>query len=132
MGCTEKRQICNSNNALCTNWTGLLPLTEQFETLAFTNAQMVTAQRFSYMLVISTVYFSVFGVGPDALRMYSLVYGQISPHVPEDQWRREVNGWAETTLAKWQALAIVFAHSTADLGLHGHLAFPNSSGELDA
>ena len=128
MGCTEQYQVCTTpSNGRCTGWTGLFPLQAQLASLALNTAQKITAIRLLHMFTNGNIYTSINGVGPEALRMYAKVFDNVSPALPEDQWKREVEGWVETMLARWQAYIVSFARNTEELGATGHLEFPSAA-----
>jgi hypothetical protein len=132
VGCTEQYSICNPNlqSNSCTPQSGQNSLPTLIRSLNFNSAQLVTAYRMIYMIADGTTYSSVNGIGPDALQIWNKVYDFVAPGVPENQWQIEVEGWLETTLAKWQAYVVEYASNTADLGHHGHVGFPVSNNTL--
>jgi hypothetical protein len=130
MGCVEQYQICREED-YCTNLGGQEALGEEILSLGLNAAQFVTAQRMIYMINYANTYSSINGIGPDALKVWSQVYGFVAPGLPQNQWKIEVEGWFETTLAKWQAFMVEFAANTANLGPHGHVGFPVTNSTLD-
>lgn len=130
MGCVEQYQIC-TDVYHCTNLGGQEALSREILSLNLNPAQFVTAQRMIYMINYANAYSSINGVGPDSLKVWSQVYGFIAPGLPQNQWKIEVEGWFETTLAKWQAFMVEFAANTADLGPYGHVGFPVTNSTLD-
>lgn len=103
IGCTEQHSICNPNlqSNSCTPQSGQNALLTLIRSLNFNSTQLVTTYRMIYMIADGTGYSSVSGTGPDALQICSKVYDFVAPSVPENQWQIEVEGWLETTLAKW-------------------------------
>jgi hypothetical protein len=73
---------------------------------------------------------SINGIGPTVLRLCDCVFDFVSPAPRENEWKSEMEGWFETTLAKWQAFMVEFAYSTTELGSYGHLGFPDSNDKL--
>lgn len=127
VACAEQYQICNPmlGQEVCTAWTGRVSIPTVLEDLDLNQAQTITATRLMYMVTWANLWSSVNGLGPNALRMYDTAYQYIIESVPQDQWRLEVDGWFETTLAKWQAFTMEYAFlDPAALGNHGHLTFP--------
>jgi hypothetical protein len=118
IGCTEQYSICNPNlkSNSCTPQSGQYALPTLIQSHNFNSAQLVTAYRMIYMIADGTTYSSVNGLGPDALQIWSKVYDFVALGALENQWQIEVEGWLETTLAKWQAYMVGYASNTADLG----------------
>lgn len=131
IGCTEQYQICKDAH-YCTPPGGQEALPNEIENLNLNLVQYVTAQRFIYMIGWANTYSSVNGIGPEALRLWNEVYNFISPPVPANQWELEVEGWFQTTLAKWQTFMVEYAFSTTtQLGPSGHIGFPVTNATLD-
>jgi hypothetical protein len=133
IGCTEQYSICNPNlkSNSCTPPSGQNALPTLIQSYQFNLAQLVTAYRMIYMIADGTTYSSVNGIGPDALQIWNKVYNFVAPGVPDNQWQIEVEGWLETTLAKWQAYTVEYASNTANLSPHGRVGFPVSNSTLD-
>lgn len=135
MGCTEQYSICTDEGSNCTPYSGQAALPTLLNKLDLNANQYVTVQRLLYTISTATVYSSVAGIGPDALRLWSAVYQLIAPGMPSNQWQLEVDGWHETTLAKWQALMVEFAanpYASAHPPEHGpFLTFPGSNATLE-
>lgn len=131
MGCVEQYQIC-TDEYHCTNLGGQDALGREILSLGLNAAQFVTAQRMIYMISYANTYSSINGIGPDALKVWDQVYDFIAPKLPQNQWKIEVEGWFETTLAKWQAFMVEFAINTAELGSHRHVGFPVTNSTLDS
>jgi hypothetical protein len=131
MGCVEQYTICKDENH-CTKLGGQEALGREILGLGLNAAQWVSAQRMIYMIAYANTYSSINGIGPDALRLWNEVYDLVAPMVPQNQWKIEVEGWFETTLAKWQAFMVEFAANTANLGESGYVGFPISNTTLDS
>jgi hypothetical protein len=124
MGCVDQYMIRNPNNEATTPLTGIVNLTAAISTLALGPAQNVTTQRLLKYFSLTSTYYSVLASGPNALKQADLVSNFRSSPPPNDQWRREVEGWFETTLASLQAYAVEYAANLADLGPHGSVTLP--------
>jgi DNA-binding transcriptional regulator YdaS (Cro superfamily) len=109
MGCTEQYTICVQQGRHCTPATGQAALPDLLNIIPLNHNQFVTVQRLLATIATATIYSSIAGIGPDALRLWTQVYQLVSPGLPPNQWQLEVDGWHETTLAKWQALTVEFA-----------------------
>ncbi|KAJ9615836.1 hypothetical protein H2200_001913 [Cladophialophora chaetospira] len=136
MGCTEQYKICIDKGSRCSPYSGQAALPQLLHELHLNMNQYLTAQRLLSTISVATVYSSVAGIGPDALRLWSQVYQLVAPGLPRNQWQLEVDGWHETTLAKWQALTVEFAanpYAAAHPPEHGpFLVFPDNNATLDA
>lgn len=89
---------------------------------------MVTAWRLWYYFSRSDTYSSVYGTGPSALKFSDQILNFGGPAPPFNQWRTEVEGWFQTSLAKIQAYAVEYTSNTANLGQHGFVGFPQLNG----
>jgi hypothetical protein len=130
MRCIERYSICVDQNR-CTDQGGQEALGREILSLDLYPAQFVTAQRMMYMISSGNTYSSINRIGPDALRFWSSVLNFIFPATPKNRWKIEVEGWFETTLARWRLLIVEFATNTADLDQYGHAGFPISNSTLD-
>ena len=124
MGCVDQYLIRNPNNGATAPSTGIVNLTNAVGSLGLNPAQNVTAQRVLKYFSLTSTYYSVFGSGPNALKQADLVSFFRSSSPPYGQWRKEVEGWFETTLASLQAYAVEYAANVANLGPYGSVTFP--------
>jgi hypothetical protein len=145
MACTEQFRFCNpakENPDACLPWTGLVPLQRvlaENDPVAglFNVPQLLTAQRILTHMTLSTLHYSVVTLRGAALWANDLVYGNISPGLPDNQWQMEALGWFQTSLAKLQSYIVQFAANSDDLGPYGRVQTPldmlgtNSNGEHD-
>lgn len=132
VGCTEQYAICNPNRKVnnCTSFDGQNALLSNIHSVGLSQDQYVTAVRMVYMIADGTTYSSVDGIGPDALQVWDEVHDFVAPGVPANQWQVEMQGWLETTLSKWQAYMVEYAHNTGSKGAHGHVGYPISNSSL--
>ena len=126
MGCAEQYSVC-TDDTHCTPLTSQGGLSQEIPSLKLNAAQFVTAQRMLYMISSANTNTSINRIGPDALKAWSSFLDFMSPAVPENRWKIEVEGWFETTLARWQAFMVEFAANVADPGPFGHVGFPVSN-----
>lgn len=111
LACTEKWNLCNTRNGKCTDWDtalDLLDIQRWVDTLNLSPAQNATYNRVVDALFVSTMNSAVFGVPQPLLAGYSLLSQTGSQPLPDGHWRREVEGWFQSVLAKWQFLPSVF------------------------
>ena len=132
IGCVDQYLILNPNNNRTTPVSGQGSLPAAIPPLQLNEAQSVTAQRIIQYFRYSDTYSSVFGAGDSALKAKDRVLGFKSLGVADNQWRIEVEGWFETSLAKIQAYAVEYASNTADLGRFGSVYLPLSNGNTTA
>jgi len=127
MGCVDQYAIVNPNNGKGTGPLSQLDLADAIQSLGLNVAQFVTAQRLIYYFSSSDTYTSVFGFGASALKASDQVLNFKCLSLPYNQWRKEVEGWFETSLAKIQAYAVEYASNTAALGNHATISFPGAN-----
>jgi hypothetical protein len=127
MVCVDQYLIRNPNNQKNTSMISQISLNDAIQALNFSVAQSVTAQRLIHYFSNTDTYSSVYGSGPSALKASDSVLNLISSGLPFNQWRTEVEGWFETSLAKLQAYTVEYAANTADLGPYGSIEFLNSN-----
>lgn len=114
MACADQYALCNPSTSLCSQAGGLNDLTRHgilANAPQFNLPQMITAGRLSLAAIVSSTYESVVGVGGAAASLYASSYLQdnLSPGLPDDQWRREVLGWFQTGMVKLQAYMVEWA-----------------------
>ena len=109
MGCVDRYQICTSDRSQCTGIGGVGNLYTDAKKLDLTAAQAVTTWRLLHTVNITSTFLSVFGAGTSALKASDRLLSTVSPGLPPNQWQIEVQGWFETTLAKFQAYAVEYA-----------------------
>ncbi|KAL8376056.1 hypothetical protein RB595_007257 [Gaeumannomyces hyphopodioides] len=121
MACTEQFKLCNpaKKTDSCLPATGLVALQnlllEDGLAVGFNAAQLILATRILTHMTLSTLHYSVQSLRGGALWANSLVYGNLSPSLPENQWRLEALGWFQTSLVKLQSYVVEFANNAADL-----------------
>ena len=84
------------------------------------------------MIQAGTTFSSVDGVGSDALQLSNQVYNFVGPALSDKQWKVEVEGWMETSLARWQAETARFAFNTDQPGPDLRVTFPRTHDDLQA
>jgi hypothetical protein len=115
IGCVDQYLIINPNTKASTKPMNQIDLASAVQSLDLNVAQTITAQRIIQYLSNSDTYSSVFGSGAAALKASDHVLNFKCLSLPDDQWRTEVEGWFETSLAKIQAYAVEFPSATGDL-----------------
>jgi hypothetical protein len=101
-----------------------IDLASAVQSLDLNVAQTITAQRIIQYLSNSGTYSSVLGSGAAALKASDPMLNFKCLSLPDDQWRTEVEGWFETSLANIQAYAVEFPSATGDFAPYGSLGFP--------
>ncbi|KAK3298794.1 uncharacterized protein B0H64DRAFT_354468 [Chaetomium fimeti] len=112
--CADQYRLCNPSSHICTPPAGILQLTTthltQHAPLQYTAVQTATAARLLVSLAEINTFTAVSALGgADALRAQRLAVGNVSPALPADQWRAEVEGWFQMNLARLQAEVVEFA-----------------------
>lgn len=118
LACTEKWQLSNVRNNKSTGGDTTFNLIDKDywgEQLDLNAAQQATYNRLSSMIYSSNIFNSVFGVPDSLLATYSLITQTGSQALPNGQWRREVEGWFQTVLAKWQFYQSIFVNIPLDI-----------------
>jgi hypothetical protein len=123
IGCVDQYLIINPNTKASTEPMSQIDLASAVQSLDLNVAQTITAQRIIQYLSNSDTYSSVFGSGAAALKASDHVLNFKCLSLPDDQWRTEVEGWFETSLAKIQAYAVEFPSATGDFAPYGSLGF---------
>lgn len=127
IGCVDQYLIINPNTKASTGPMSQTGLASAVQSLDFNVAQSITAQRIIQYSSNSDTYSSVFGSGAAALKSSDHVLNFKCLSLPNDQWRTEVEGWFETSLAKIQAYAVEFPSATSDFAPYGSLGFPGAN-----
>ncbi|KAH6854685.1 hypothetical protein B0I37DRAFT_336727 [Chaetomium sp. MPI-CAGE-AT-0009] len=114
--CAEQYRFCNpsSESHTCTPPGGLFQLATHLilhqTRLQYTAAQSDTAARLLRSLAEINMFSAVSALGGGAaLRAQGLAVGNVSPGLPDGQWRAEVEGWFQMNLARLQAEVVEFA-----------------------
>jgi len=127
MGCVDQYMIRNPNTRQTSPPSGRLALLDVVENLGFNTVQYVTAQRLLLSFQTADIYSSVFGSGPSALKASDKILNFASDDLPYGQWRTEVEGWFQISLAKMQQYAVDYAYNTADVGQYGYVVLPEGN-----
>lgn len=126
LACAEKWQVCNVRNSECTPWTTTLDLSDSDywnDELGLNPTQQATHTRLISALLESSMYKAVFSVPDSLLAIYSLITTTGSQALPNTHWRREVEGWFQSVLAKWQFLPTIFVNIPLDILRANDVAF---------
>jgi hypothetical protein len=111
--CADQYWLCNPSSHICTPPGGIFQLAThltQHTALRHNTVQTDTAARLMVSLAEINMFSAVFAPGgADALRAQRLSVGNVSPGLPDDQWRAEVEGWFQMNLARLQADVVDFA-----------------------
>ena len=119
MICADQYRMCNPANDSCTPLGGIRRLRDSVlgdNTAGFNVAQLATAGRLLIALTNVNTYNVVQSLGVGALWANNIVFGSLSPGLPDNQWQIEVLGWFQTSLAKLQAYVVDFASNAGNLG----------------
>lgn len=130
LACSEKWQICNVRNDRCTGWSTTLDLlnTRHWEdTLGLNPVQNATFVRLASAMGVANLHAAVFGVPDPLLASYNLISQTGSQALPNGHWRREVEGWFQSVLAKWQFLPSVFANIPLNILQENNVQFVPAS-----
>lgn len=128
MGCVDRVQICNPNTHACTVLSNLMDTIQAFEAVDLNDYQYVTAWRLIQVFGAVSTFYSINGLGDNALLARRNVFQVISSGLPSNQWQIEVRGWFDTSLAKLQAYVVSYVTNTVDLGPHGTIHSPDANG----
>lgn len=104
MACSDLYDVCNPVNNRCTGWNttySLLNFTHWVSTLDLNAQQEATFARMSALAVDNSIFDAVNGQPDALLATLSLVSTTGSLPLPDNQWRREVEGWFQTVLARY-------------------------------
>ncbi|KAL2136873.1 hypothetical protein VTI74DRAFT_599 [Chaetomium olivicolor] len=123
--CAEQYAMCNPSTGRCTPLGGILQPTENLRLgveLGYNDAQFETAARLLSSLQSAGTFNTVSSLGADALWAKEVTTRNMSPGLPRNQWRREVEGWFQTGLARLQAIVVEFAVKTNTTKIGGREA----------
>lgn len=105
IACVDRYELCNPEEDECTGPTNANRLEElrKDSDLDLSDEQMVIAGRFTrpagFALQMAQV---VFGRGGSALQASLSAVENVQNPLPDDQWKRELDGWFDTSLARLQ------------------------------
>ncbi|KAH8646918.1 hypothetical protein BX600DRAFT_443886 [Xylariales sp. PMI_506] len=123
MMCTEQYVMCNPVTNLCSQPAGVNQLLLALNELGFNTVQQVTALRFGIAMESSNQ--GISAIGPVSLWARNLLYGTLSPGLPDNQWQLEVLGWFQTNIVKLQQYFNEYASQSGDLGPYGSVHSPS-------
>lgn len=131
LACTDQFQIQNPNTNTATELTSSLKAQIQSLGIGLNNAQFAAVLRLSLSSYESLIWNSVNGFSAGALHAPDIAYQTLSLGLPEDQWRTEVTGWFNTSLATLQDRIVSFASKDL-VGIEeiGSLHLPSGMPEL--
>jgi hypothetical protein len=114
MACTDQFQYQNPEINTASELTSALQAGVQALQLSLNTAQSATVIRLGMAFYESLLYNSVNGLGAAALLAQDNSFGVISPGLPDDQWREEVKGWFNVSLATLQDRLVSFASKSME------------------
>ena len=117
--CADQYRMCNPATGACTAQGGQYQLLDAVVTdnaPGFSTTQRATAGRL--LEAVSTLYTVgvVAALGPGALWAAADLVLNMSPGLPDGQWRTEALGWFQTNLAQLQAAVVGFAANAGHPG----------------
>ena len=101
-----------------------LDLNRTFQQVGFNAYQEAIAKHLILAINLASNFNTVTFLGPSALLASDNVFEFIGTTLPDDQWKREVEGWFQTSLARIQWFIIEWAAKSEDLGPYGYVAAP--------
>ncbi|KAL8691707.1 MAG: hypothetical protein Q9218_003121, partial [Villophora microphyllina] len=107
LACADQHQFCA--NGQCTSLTAITAALDATNKLNLNHMQSATKDRFANLSSTHLIYYSVQGLGANALRASDLVADEISAPLPSNQWTGEVSAWMATSMARLQQLTAQYA-----------------------
>ncbi|KAG4433183.1 hypothetical protein IFR05_011343 [Cadophora sp. M221] len=131
LACTDQYQIQNPNTNTATELTSTYKAYLQALQIGLNNAQLAAVARLGLTSYDSLMFSSVGGLSSAALHASDTTFQSLSPGLPDDQWRTEVTGWFNTSLARLQDTIISWASKDiADYEGFATLVHPTEFPEL--
>ena len=111
LGCLEQTELCNPNIADPLVRV-ILPtecnIADQTAGLEFNDKQMATAERLYESITRTAHAQSVYSLGGAGMLAASYIQDNLSPGLPDDQWRLEAQNWFSTSLTALQLWTVQY------------------------
>ena len=111
LACADQYQFQNPSNGLSTSLTSMSGLVTETGKLGFSKLQNATLLSLYYSANYQQTVYSVYSLGPRALRAYDSLLGSdvVSPGLPKNQWQIEATQFFSISMAKLQQMMINYA-----------------------
>ena len=120
LACAERYQLRAPSGAQ-TQFGSHLDLARTYQQVGFNAYQQSIATRLITAVEVASNFNIVTFLGPSSLLASDNLFELVGTTLPSDQWKREVEGWFQTSLARIQWFVIEWSAKLEDIGPYGYV-----------